>query len=354
MMLGALLKKELHDLVRQPRSLIAAILYPLLVLPLLAVVLAPHESENSCLAIDSAVPLDLSRQLQDATQLPVCTQGHESRLAVAIDEGRARIASGDWKGSDASLDAATVAISEVMAQRAAQEQGISRTALQDVAAAAVVSRSSEASEGIGVLGLIPIVAMFMAALGCAYPALESGVGEKETGTLLGLFQAPISDRTIVAAKFLATWLCACVAVFAGLVAAMGIMLWQLDSEVTGGLLRLSTASLAFLYAALAAMPLAAASMLVSLASQSLREAQQYLMILVCVAVLAGGAALIALDAAWMAQVPIANAAGGIASELTGQKNASYAPPWILIANVALALTLLAASIAQLRRLRQSL
>ena len=67
-----------------------------------------------------------------------------------------------------------------------------------------------------------------------------------------------------------------------------------------------------------------------------------------------GAALVALDASWMAQVPIANAAGGIASELTGQMNASYEPFWIVIANLALTLGLLAAGIFQLRRLRQSL
>ncbi|GAB5349553.1 ABC transporter permease subunit [Alteriqipengyuania sp. 357] len=353
-MFAALLKKELHDLVRQPRSLIAAILYPLLVLPLLAAILAPQESENSCLAIDASVPSDLSALVRNATQLPSCTRDDESRLDLMIEDGRARIEASDWKGTDASLEAAKIAISQAMVERAAQRQGASPIAANNLAKAAVPLPADESSDAIGVFGLIPIVAMFMAALGCAYPALESGVGEKETGTLLGLFQAPISDRIVVAAKFSATWLCACVAVFAGLVAAMGIMFWQLDSETTGRLLNQSATGLAFLYAALAAMPLAAASILVSLASQSLREAQQYLMILVCIAVLAGGAALIALDAPWMAQIPIANAAGGIASELTGQMNASYQPSWIVVANLALTLALLAAGTAQLRRLRQSL
>lgn len=353
-MFMALLKKELHDLVRQPRSLIAAILYPLLVLPLLAAMLAPQESDSSCLAIDASTPSGLSARLRDATKLPSCTQKDESRLDLVIEDGRARIGSGEWKGTDASLDAAMIAISQVMAERAAVGQGVSQIAASDLAKAAVVLRADVSSDGIGVFGLIPIVAMFMAALGCAYPALESGVGEKETGTLLGLFQAPISDQIVVAAKFLATWLSGCVAVFAGLVAATGIMFWQLDPETTGQLLSPTVSGLAFLYAALAAMPLAAASILVSLASQSLREAQQYLMILVCVAVLAGGAALIAIDAWWIAQVPVANAAGGIASELTGQMNASYEPSWIVIANLALTLGLLAAGIFQLRRLRQSL
>lgn len=353
-MFGALLKKELHDLVRQPRSLIAAILYPLLVFPLLAAVLAPQDDAASCLAVDAAVAADLAAQLHAATGLAPCGQDHESRLGVSVADGRAAIETGAWQGNAAALDTARSAIGAVMAQRTARAQGMAPDETRQVAAAAVVTQTAEADDGIGIIALVPIVVLFMAALGCAYPALESGVGEKETGTLLGLFQAPVSDATIIAAKFSATWLCACVAIMAGLAAATGIMAWQADPQTASGAVTVLAAVKTLAYAMLAAMPLAAAAIVVSLASQSLREGQQYLMILVCVAVLAGGGALIAFEAPWMAQIPVANVAGAIASELTGRAGASYTPALIMAANAGLAVLILLAGIGQLRRLRQAL
>lgn len=350
-MIMTLLSKELQDLVRQPRALFAAILYPVLVLPLLATVLAPEDVADACFEIIGNAQADLVVELERASELPSCSAEATNRLGIVVDGNRARLDIVSWQGSDEELHEARQAVAQVMTASVAQRAGIDRPAAVSMADAANVDVRDNATDGIGLLGIIPIMALFMAALGATYPALESGVGEKETGTLLGLFQTPVSDVTIGLAKFLAAWLSGSVAAIAGLAAILGMTNFFVDIPIS---IKVADAGLAVCYAILAAMPLSAAAILVSLASQSLREAQQYLMILACLTVLAAGAAMVSAGSGWTTQMPIVNAAGGIAGAISGAAGGGAMLAAAAFANAALALVLLSAAVMQLKRLRQSL
>jgi len=350
-MLG-LFRKELRDLVRQPRALLAALLYPLLVVPLLGAALDRGAPAPPCLRLSSDATGPLARAVTASSELPSCRATAGNRLSVAVARDAVLVDARDWRGPDRDLQALVARLRGRVASVIAERMGIDSAAAATLAdSVRIVSKPAPARHGLAMV--VPLLALFLAALGAVYPALESGVGERETGTLLGLLQSPLSDAAVVAAKAAAAWVCACLAVAVATAAAVAWLMLDPRSAAELAPLTAGTVTRALALVAIAAMPLAVGALLASLWSRSIREAQQYVMILVAAAVLLAGSAIGVAGRAAV-HLPVADAAGALAAVLSPER--APVPPLapILLLNGALALALGGLTVRRTRRLRQAL
>lgn len=341
--------KEMREALRDRRTLIAAVVLPAAVMPvvvLLMPVLAKRQEtallqrpariaveggDASGLAaagfeervfslVSTPSPRDALRRGQvDAVLVDEGVQGPPRRVIILFDQTRA--------ASRAAVDKVTRAAAQLAVnalQTAARARGLEPEQLVPVL---VEPRpiAAPGSPGGGLLGVaLPFFLAVWLLLGGQYTALDVGVGERERGSLDGLLVCPPSRAAIAAGKFLAVLV---PAVFAATVMVVSSVLSaQLGAPLLPGEARASLTPgvalrLLVVGVALGGL-LSAAQLLVSVGSATLREAQQAftgLYLLVALPIM-----MVPLlgeeDRPWMPLIPVINAGLAYRDILAGRSD----------------------------------
>ncbi len=250
-------KKEFLDTIRDRRTLVAMVLVPLVLFPLLFVGgtwLAKSQMEEAAKeTLQVAVLGDegqnatasFSRQIETASNVEVAAD-------LPVDTARARIQNGALDAAivfsssfqqrvDANK-AGTVELiyetdddSEVMLGRLRplldqyeqqllrarfQALGLSTKATKavDIQEVNLASEKAQMAQEIG--GFLPYMFLIFCFMGAMYPALDMGAGEKERGTLETLLTAPVSRFQFLVGKTLTITLAG---LFAAIVSVLSIM-----------------------------------------------------------------------------------------------------------------------------------
>ena len=232
-------RKELLELLRDRKTFIFTIFIPIIAMPLIfggfAYVssLMFRNAENATLTYaifgkQSAPELALRlAQAKNLREVPLAAPG---QIRAAIGDGRIKFALVVPDGFEASLrqqrqasialhynSAATVDITRKrvaalvdahntsLREAALAPLNMSKTQLQFTLRPIVIKEHSTADdrERIGAIvgGFLPYVLLMVCLMAAMYPAIDSGAGEKERGTLETLLLAPVSRSRIVLAKF---------------------------------------------------------------------------------------------------------------------------------------------------------
>jgi sodium transport system permease protein len=250
-------KKEFLDTIRDRRTLMAVVLVPLILFPLLFVGgtwLAKSQMEEAAQKTLQVAVLGENGQQTASSFKKQLTAASNIEIApdVPVDTARARIQNG---GLDAAIvfssafqqhvdanEAGTVELmyetdddSEVMLNRLRphldryeeallrtrfQALGLSTEAMNAIKVQEVNLASEKAQMAQQVGGFLPYMFLIFCFMGAMYPALDMGAGEKERGTLETLLTAPVSRLQFLVGKTLTITLAG---LFAAVVSVLSIM-----------------------------------------------------------------------------------------------------------------------------------
>jgi sodium transport system permease protein len=308
-------KKEFLDTIRDRRTLVAMVLVPLVLFPLLFVGgtwLAKSQMEEAAQetlqvavlgAEEQQVGPSVRNQLAGASNLEVMP-------AVPVDTARARVRDGAW---DAVLvfassfqqrvqakKAGTVDLifqsdddSEVMLDRLRplldryeqqllrarfQALGLSTEATRAITVNEVDLASEKAQMAQQLGGFLPYMFLIFCFMGAMYPALDMGAGEKERGTLETLLTAPVNRYTFLVGKTLTITIAGLVAAVVSILSIMGSV-WFIedipDSILETAMSILSPSVVGVLLSLLVPLTVffAAAQLSLSFYAKSFKEAQ---------------------------------------------------------------------------------
>ena len=308
-------RKEFLDTVRDRRTLVAMVLVPLVLFPLLMVGgswLAKTQMEEAAQETLTVTVLGDERQAPAASfrQRLASAPNVEVGPDVPVDTAQARIKAGELDAAivfapsfqqrvDAKKAGAVDLIyesdddSEVMLDRLRplidryeqqllrarfEALGLSTEATKAVAVSEVNLASEKAQVAQQIGGLLPYMFLIFCFTGAMYPTLDMGAGEKERGTLETLLTAPVSRYQFLVGKTLTATLAG---LFAALVAILSIMgsVWFIedipDTILDAAMNILSPSVVAVLLSLLVPLTVffAAAQLSLSFYAKSFKEAQ---------------------------------------------------------------------------------
>ncbi|MCL6554257.1 MAG: ABC transporter permease subunit [Firmicutes bacterium] len=351
----AVFRKEMIETLRDRRTLVAAVLLPAVTMPLVVLV-APvlvqrqqraWQQRPARVAVEDDVwqPLVQAGLRAGTVQVRAVADPRAAVLQGQIDvvlsrdtrPGRALVVLYD-ESRPASLAAARSIAS--LGARIAGQGADANPAGQgaDLALPMEIEvRNLATPERMGGALLGSALPLFLAVwllLGGQHAALDVGAGERERGTLEPLLATPAPRSALVAGKFLAVLAPTVLALLVMLSSGTGALAAGGRLLVTGPVRVAVPAGTAVLIMAVGialAILLSAAQLAVSLASRTLREAQQafaglYLAVALpaMLAPLAGDT----LEGAWVPLVPVLNAVWAIRALLV-----ESAAPWALAATI---------------------
>lgn len=299
----AVFRREAAETLRDRRTLVAAVLLPVLTMPLVVLVMPVLAARQQEALRDRPVRIVLQGgdagglaalgSMEGAFRLMSVPEPQAALLqgeieAVLVDRapagGSPRVVAVWYDESRPASRAAVQRVAQVAAklvlrdlESAAQERGVDPAALVPVV---IEPRNAASSQRMGGALLATALPFFLAVwllLGGQYAALDMGVGERERGSMDALLTTPAPRSAVVAGKFLAVLAPAVMAV--GLMLAAGVATLRFGSvllttnpvEVS---LPAGTALKLLLVATMLGGFLSACQLWVSLRARSLREAQQ--------------------------------------------------------------------------------
>lgn len=320
-MIWHLTSKEILSTLRDTRAVLANLLIPLIVLPLVMLgmplllggLFAREVSNVTEVAVSGVdnVPDALRDRLQaEALELISSdnpseqVQNDEFTLGLSVPENfQDALASNQAsltlfrKGGNLRSDLTAGKVRSAVSQfRDARVQQAMREAGVDVAVLEAITLSeqnvsSETAAGGGVAWIVPFLLVVWTLSGGQMTAIDATAGEKERGSLESILVAPVRRRDLVTAKFLAT------ALFGLSSALMAIVSYAFSSRLLfGGLLSrflagneeiaevfggqvtftFSTLGLLIVTSVLVAMLVAALLIAVAMFARSYKEAQSYI------------------------------------------------------------------------------
>jgi sodium transport system permease protein len=221
--------KELKETLRDRRTLLAMIVVPVLLYPMLLIVMEQLllfgmrrlEAEASPVAMVGDVPRELAGIVAAAEGLRLVPIGGDPERAIRTDAVTAVAIVGADADADGTRDVT------LLYDASSDRSNRGRTALSGAIAVwrdsllagrldgrglprsfalplAVADSSIARPEEVGgyTLGrILPLLLVVITLLGAFYPAIDLAAGEKERGTLETLLTAPVPARSIVAGKF---------------------------------------------------------------------------------------------------------------------------------------------------------
>lgn len=309
-------RKEFLDTLRDRRTLVAMVLVPLVLFPLLFV-------GGSWLArtqIEEAAEKTLTVAVLGTPSAPARGSSLEQTLTaapnvdvetgVSVDTAQARIQKGSWDAAivfDSTFQAtvkenragsvdliyesdddSNVMLDRIRPLLEQYEQhllrarfealGLSTAATRAVSVNEVNLASDKAQTAQQIGGFLPYMFLIFCFMGAMYPALDMGAGEKERGTLETLLTAPIPRYQFLVGKTLTITLAG---LFAAIVSILSIMgsVWFIedipDSILETAMTILSPTVVAVLLSLLVPLTVffAAAQLSLSLYAKSFKEAQ---------------------------------------------------------------------------------
>jgi sodium transport system permease protein len=247
----AVFKKELTDTLRDRRTLVAMIVVPLLLFPVLLIGVAKftqsqaREAEAKVVRVavvdpmnDSGVAARLEQQpgltierSQDVSQLPQRIRDEALDAAVVVDptfqQNLAKNRPGgvtlmfrsseDFAVAKRRIQTGLDALEKDLLDQRFTAAGLEPSFVDAIAVQEHDITSPRERIGKIVGGLLPSIFIIFCFTGCMYPAIDLAAGEKERGTLETLLTAPVARRTLVLGKFL-------VVALAGVVSALIAMI----------------------------------------------------------------------------------------------------------------------------------
>lgn len=321
-------RKELRDILRDHRTLITMFIIPILIIPIAVNFMGRMDVSQAdddryvrivVVASDNGYELEwkfrgderffVRRVMDEATARDMVQANDADAALVVPPDFDARL----MNGSPASIDVFFSHLQSPQVRRSvhdrlrAFEQDVLSSRFESYDAPAILASAVHYSEveltrpdeilGRMMGGLLPYILIIFCFLGCMYPALDLGAGEKERGTMETLLTAPASRFEIVLGKF-------GVVVLAGLASAVvamtGMYLGMLphaggDSDLIQTMQRFlapGNAALVMIMIAPLTMFFGAILLTVSVFARSFKEAQSIITPLTIVAIFPAGVALI--------------------------------------------------------------
>ncbi len=327
----AVLRKELLDTLRDRRTLIAMIVVPLLLFPLLMVGMAKfsqsraEEVRSKVMLVAVADPMNDSgladyleaqpgidvEVTRDVSQLAARIADESLAAAIVIDPTFRRDVDARGPGGLTVLYKSSDDFDIPKKRLLAAIDGFEQTLLgqrftamgvrPDIVHAVKVVEHDVASprERLGKLigGLLPYMFIIFCFTGSMYPAIDLAAGEKERGTLETLLTAPVHRRTLVLGKFTVVTL---TGILSALIAMLGLYVSVLQGiegippEVLGAVAQvLEPSAIALVFALLLPLSMffAALLLMLSVYARSYKEAMSIVSPLMIVVVVPAALAL---------------------------------------------------------------
>lgn len=367
-------RKELLDHSRDLRSVLSALLFPLLgpvALALMFQVIASWSAKDAVLELPIVgkqnapalvafferhgvsvkdAPADYEARIQDGSLDVVVVfpddfasefaEGRPAPLDVVVDSSRTKAHARAMRVRRL-LDAygGSIGAARLLAR------GISPQLAAPLAAREIDLATPERLAAT-ILGSIPMFLVFAAFAGGMYVAIDVTAGERERGSFEPLLVCPVSRGALVVGKWLATNVAAMLALLVSM-AAFAVAVRAVPLESLGVKARFGPAEMGYVLAA--AMPLAlfasALQMLLSTLARSFKEAQTYLQLFLMLPFLpAMYVAMVPMEPRlWMMAIPILGQDVLLAEVLRGEAMAPLAFLLSGLVSVALSVVCLAAT-----------
>lgn len=332
--LRAIFVKELIDALRDRRSLMSALIFPL-VGPLLVGVMLTTVSKTYSGEAEEDLPVagaehapELMAWLSDAglrlvpapaePETAVRAGDVDAVLVVGVDYGEAfaaglpapvRLVVDRSRNSGSALRRRVSGALQAYSGRVASFRLLARGVHPEVMRPVEVDEvdlSTPEQKSANILLVVPIFVILATFVGGMHVAIDSTAGERERGSMEPLLLNPVSSTTLVLGKWLVTVL------FGGITATLtlvfcGLVLFLVPLEDLGVGLRAGPAeALLVLAVVLPLAPLASGlQLLVSTFARSFKEAQTYLSLLLFLPMVPGfiGSVLPLRTAVWMYPIP---------------------------------------------------
>lgn len=381
--------KELREVVRDRRTLVFMLLFPMLLMPLLAGGISSWmedvaEKENSATLRYAVVAPerapDLVRALADdpgfvdvgeddvLADVPAAIRADRIDFVLALGDGPSGQVQAELQYENSRMMSKVKKRVEALVERVnsnardAELVGLGLTTPEQrnavltpiaVVPHGIATPREVIGEGVG--GMLPYMFIVFCFLGALYPATDLGAGEKERGTLETLLLAPVPRTALVLGKFLVVFTTGAVSAVLG-TASLGVWL-AFEGRAKGGALGevLSTigvgdlVSVALLLVPVAAI-IGAVLLSISIYARSFKEAQSYsapLNLLFIVPAFLAMLPGVELDWRW-AMIPISNVALGIKEVVKGSLDPAMLA-LILASSCALAAAALAVCVRWFQR-----
>ena len=391
-------RKELTDVLRDRRTIISMVLFPLVLMPLLTIGIvtfmksriekimdqtsmiawiAPAELDSVKERLAATPSMQLLAEVNDSATIIELIKDKTLDAAVIIppnfsDRLRALMA-GDTAGAppaitiynDERRERSGFAVRRVSAVLDGYRSDLTREALVAeglppalVTPFTVRKENVVPAEQMGMFlaaSFLPYVIILMSLTGAMYPAIDLTAGEKERGTLETLLVSGVARIDIVLGKFLTVFTASMItaALTVGSMAAAGVGVLKMMQDVTGSLnfsVDLSTVPLLILAMVPLGIIFSALLMTLSLFARSYKEAQSYITPLTFVVIVPAMMSLMPDTelSGRMALIPVLNVSILMKDVLIGQINPG-AIALTLAVNLALAAVCLYLVLAMFRR-----
>ena len=310
--IGVIAGKELKDALRDRRTILAMILIPIIVLPILMFLpmflASPERNPVRVAVIQSDATSDDFLATLASTQVHIVRIGHEENMTKLIQNGDyelgmvlphnfSRILEGPDKTAtitvfvDQSSTRGTIAFSLVQdavtkyANKVVEER-LAKTGLPPEALNPIETEVRTVSvTGAGAIFLVILLPLFLgiyAVTGAMYFIMDTTAGEKERKTLEALLTMPATRTEIVLGKFLIAVL---IALLSSVLAILGMMAGAVflmgaagagESSAPGLSISFTNLLLIGLATLVLAMTSASIEMVISIFARSFKEAQNLL------------------------------------------------------------------------------
>lgn len=333
--LKAVVRKELRDALRDRRSLLSALLYPLLG-PLMIFVmfsyiadthtedrplkLAVIGQENAPTLIRYLEGQDVEIEDPPADPMAAVRDGElDVVLEIPADFGeqfraarpaRVRLILDDSSAASKTSIKRTERLLLAYGQGVGALRLLARGVDPSMANAIViqdVDLATPQKEAASLLGMLPMFVLLAGFIGGMYVATDATAGERERGSLEPLLCNPVSRRTLVVGKWLAATAFAAVSIVLTLIMTL-LALTFVSLDELGLVLDLGPVEAAGVLAATVPIALfaAAAQLLIATFARTFKEAQTYLSLMMLVPMVPGMVMSIKPihSALWMMPIPL--------------------------------------------------
>jgi len=257
--MGALLKREIRDILRDKKTMIMMVLLPLVLYPLLIVgvallstaIMESQEEKTYVVAFENCADLekeittilsedkdeigytvevvseDACKEALEAEEIDayVTQQGKEIKIQYLSAKERSSTAS-------YALDEAIDIYKASLTKKQIEEAGLDTEAiLNPVTVSAQDLSTAEESVGSMIGMMMPFFIITMILLGAIYPAIDVTAGEKERGTLETLLTLPVTNFEMIMSKFLAVSCISCVSAILNVISMGGAMAFLVSSSL---------------------------------------------------------------------------------------------------------------------------
>ncbi len=257
--MGALLKREIRDILRDKKTMIMMVLLPLVLYPLLIVgvallstaIMESQEEKTYVVAFENCA--DLEKEIttilsedkdeigytvevvsEDACEEALEAEEIDAYVTQQGKEIKIQYLSAKERSSTASyaLDEAIDIYKASLTKKQIEEAGLDTEAiLNPVTVSAEDLSTAEESVGSMIGMMMPFFIITMILLGAIYPAIDVTAGEKERGTLETLLTLPVTNFEMIMSKFLAVSCISCVSAILNVISMGGAMAFLVSSSL---------------------------------------------------------------------------------------------------------------------------